>query len=106
MKSLQIVLLILAIGVSINLLSGCQEQVQAEPSSQTKIVPQVKLAEVKEAGQQAEAGAVKGNPIVKVENPIHDFGQVGPGTYNDCEFKFKNVGDGVLKINKIKAPVT
>jgi len=35
------------------------------------------------------------------EKSVHDFGAVGPETPNLCEFKFKNAGDGVLKIREV-----
>ena len=47
--------------------------------------------------------ANKPAPKITVEEAIHDFGNIGPGTSNVCEFKFTNTGDGVLKIKKIKS---
>ena len=35
------------------------------------------------------------------EKIVHDFGVVGPETQNFCEFKFKNAGNGVLKIEDV-----
>jgi hypothetical protein len=40
-------------------------------------------------------------PKIKFEQEVHDFGNVGPGTNNPCEFKFTNVGNGTLKISEI-----
>ena len=40
-------------------------------------------------------------PIIEFENLVHDFGRIDPGSENVCEFKFKNVGDDVLKIKKV-----
>ena len=36
-----------------------------------------------------------------VENAVYDFGNVGPGSKNVCEFKFKNTGTSLLKIKKV-----
>lgn len=38
---------------------------------------------------------------ITFEKVIHDFGIIGPETQNLCEFKFKNTGDGVLKIEEV-----
>ncbi|MCJ7693061.1 MAG: DUF1573 domain-containing protein [Sedimentisphaerales bacterium] len=72
--------------------AGAQEQPQAQkPAPET------------EAGsEQAEMPEVVVlGPKIKVENPTHDFGKMGPGSKNKCEFRFKNVGDDVLKISKV-----
>jgi len=42
-------------------------------------------------------------PKLTFENTVHDFGEIGPGTKNTCEFKFKNTGDALLKITKIQS---
>ena len=41
------------------------------------------------------------SPKIEFENVVHDFGNVGPGTNNFCEFKFTNTGNGILKIGDI-----
>lgn len=45
-------------------------------------------------------------PMLKVariafEKVTHDFGVISPETQNLCEFKFKNTGDGTLKIQEV-----
>jgi hypothetical protein len=40
-------------------------------------------------------------PKIEFEKVVHDFGNVGPGTNNLCEFKFTNAGNGTLKIGDI-----
>ena len=45
-------------------------------------------------------------PALKVariafEKVVHDFGVISPETQNFCEFKFKNTGDGTLKIQEV-----
>ena len=40
-------------------------------------------------------------PRIVFEKVIHDFGNVGPGTNQLCEFRFTNTGDDVLKIGEI-----
>lgn len=38
---------------------------------------------------------------IAFEKVVHDFGIIGPETQNLCEFKFKNTGDGTLKIDEV-----
>lgn len=40
-------------------------------------------------------------PKIEFEQVVHDFGNVGPGTNNLCEFRFTNAGNGTLKIGEI-----
>jgi len=39
-------------------------------------------------------------PKITFESEVHDFGDIGPGSINTCEFKFTNTGNAVLKVNK------
>ena len=39
-------------------------------------------------------------PKITFESEVHDFGNIGPGSSNACEFKFTNTGNAVLKVNK------
>jgi hypothetical protein len=38
---------------------------------------------------------------ISFEKTVCDLGDVGPGTKNECEFRFTNTGRGLLKIGKI-----
>ena len=40
-------------------------------------------------------------PNISFEKTVYDLGDVGPGTKNECEFRFTNTGRGLLKIGKI-----
>jgi hypothetical protein len=40
-------------------------------------------------------------PKIVFEQTIHDFGAVAPGSLNPCKFKFKNEGNGILKISEV-----
>jgi len=42
----------------------------------------------------------KKGPRIKFDKVVHDFGEVGPGTTHQCEFKFTNVGDDVLEVEE------
>lgn len=41
---------------------------------------------------------------IRFEKVVHDFGEIGPGTRNSCEFRFTNTGIGMLKIVNIETP--
>lgn len=43
-------------------------------------------------------------PRITFEKLTHDFGEIGPETKKACEFKFKNTGDSLLVIGKIRCP--
>jgi hypothetical protein len=43
------------------------------------------------------------SPKIRFEKLIHDFGKISPRTPKTCEFEFTNVGEGLLKIDDIKA---
>ncbi len=85
--------------------TGCQPSQQrdtaaAEPTIQptetTTEKPPVKVTE----SEPVVTGDV---PVLKVENPAHDFGEIGPGASDKCEYKFKNVGTATLKIDRIQS---
>ncbi|HUS74117.1 MAG TPA: DUF1573 domain-containing protein [Sedimentisphaerales bacterium] len=59
-------------------------------------------AQLAKAGTAAKAG--RPAPEITFEKLIHDFGEIGAGTENTCEFKFTNTGNALLKIGKIKCP--
>jgi len=57
--------------------------------------------EIEPAETQPVVLVEKAEPRIKFEEIYHNFGDVGPGTTNVCEFKFTNTGDGLLKITKV-----
>ena len=80
--------------------SGCEpaqkqtETVQGVSDPQPKVQPET-------APPQPELDV--GTAVLTVENPVHDFGNVAPNKQYDCQYDFKNTGDGVLKISKIQS---
>jgi hypothetical protein len=66
---------------------GCQEQAAQVPGETEESVDAP-------AGQDTA-------PKIEFENVVCDLGKIAPGTKNVCDFKFTNVGDGLLKIKKI-----
>ena len=76
---------------------GCQpSQVRTEEQGSGKQQVEKKVTE-------AKPGIGENLPAVSIENTVHDFGEMGPGTSDKCEFKFKNAGSDVLKISRIQS---
>lgn len=42
-------------------------------------------------------------PKISFEQTVCDLGRVGLGTKNSCEFKFRNTGQGPLRITNVKS---
>jgi hypothetical protein len=59
----------------------------------------VKTTTVKTATKVNEPG-----PEITFESLVYDYGDIGAGTRNRCEFNFKNTGEALLKISKVNAP--
>jgi len=59
---------------------------EAAPSEKAKIVPE----------------ANEPSPVITFESTVYDFGEIGPGARIKGEFKFKNTGDGILKIKDVQ----
>jgi len=103
MKPNQVIFTILTMTCLLLLQAGCEEESMApqqelssdwfrqfdqmQHSSAPTITPRNRF--------QARA------PKIEFEQLEHDFGNVGPGTNNLCEFKFTNTGNGTLKIGEI-----
>ena len=118
MKSRWTILLVLIVSLLLNAQSGCQEAQKgpqpqqitvAAPVEKPKVV-QAKKPETREtqeapiriqskAPQKEEAA----KPLIKVANPVHNFGNVAPNKKYNCEFKFTNVGEAELKITRIQS---
>jgi len=61
-------------------------------------------AELAEEGRKMPVEAAEpnqGEPKIVFESTTHDFGPVSPGSSNECEFNFRNIGTGILKIEKV-----
>lgn len=100
--------LILTVVVSSILLLqiGCQKQTDLAEEPKTTVVEPKLVAPPPtppEKPQITEPEPPKNAPKITFEKVIHDFGQVGPGTRNVCEFKFTNAGNALLKIKKIQS---
>jgi hypothetical protein len=71
---------------------------QTPPASQSPVQPSKPPQAVKQPAKSIEKA-----PSIKIEKSEHDFGTIGPGTFNECQFKFSNIGKGELKIDSIQS---
>jgi len=95
--------------------TGCQPATQ--PGTGDRPAPGAVTAPAKKTATQADVNAVPGAgetpkgktdeaqfaadlklPKIRFEKVLHDYGDVGPGSKNKCNFPFKNIGDGPLTI--------
>lgn len=119
-------MILVVLGIVSILLSqiGCEEaQKPAQEPQKVVQAPEKPAAIGKEATEPAKPKAepVKPEPVnpkpepekpkadtnapgpeIRFDKMVHDFGDVGPGTANICEFGFKNVGEALLKIIDVK----
>jgi hypothetical protein len=78
---------------------GCEEQAVAAEESK----PESTAAEPAADSAKAETApqSVKRGPEITFEKVAHDFGNIGPGSKEVCEFKFTNTGDSLLRITEV-----
>jgi hypothetical protein len=62
---------------------------------------QIKQSSRPAATTRSTASSRRTAPKIEFEKVVHDFGNVGPGTNNLCEFRFTNAGNSTLKIGEI-----
>jgi hypothetical protein len=93
-----LILTVLFVAFACLLQIGCEGHVVAAESEPDLITsePVTGSAEAETAPQSDEGG-----PEITFEKTVHDFGDIGPGSKNVCEFKFTNTGDSLLKITKV-----
>jgi len=100
----------LIVGCSLLVLAGCGEETATEPQLQLnpdwfrqfdRILPPGYEQPVVAAAESTESTKSPGAPKIAFETVIHDFGDVGPTTNSVCEFRFTNIGTGILKIEDI-----
>lgn len=99
----------------------CQEQLEEADASKSAVTkPKPALAEAQPqnpttatavVSQNQEPAAVqtasqvkRSGPEITFDSLIHDFVEVGTNTRNNCEFKFKNTGNALLRITRVYAP--
>lgn len=98
MSSKFLVLTTILLAGALFLPSGCLEQNKA---SDKTVAPLAKPEPVSGGVKETKADTNE-SPIITFEKEICDFGEIGPNTKNNCEFKFRNTGKSILKIKKVQ----
>jgi len=89
---------------------GCEEE--AKVAEGPKLAPAVGPTLPRDEGRlvtpPAKTATVKPepnepSPKITFENVVHNFGHIGAGSSNPCEFKFTNTGDALLKIKRVQS---
>ena len=75
---------------------------KCEATEQINKLEQITM-KIEEERPHAKKSAQTAEPEVVFESKVYDFGELGIKEKGECEFRFKNVGEGLLKIGKIKA---
>ena len=65
--------------------------------------PRQKVIKVQQEKQLGTTTVKVAGPKIVFESKVHDFGNLGIKEKAECEFKFKNTGQSLLKIGKIKS---
>lgn len=112
---------VFVIGCILLLQICCQEQLEEADASKSAVTePRPALAEAQPqdptaakivVSQKQEPTTVQtasevltSGPEITFDSLIHDFVEVGTNTKNNCEFKFKNTGNSLLRITRVYAP--
>jgi hypothetical protein len=100
---------ILAVAIVVSLICGFSSPANAklfggkkEKSKEVKQTAPAKVETKKEAKEVAPAAEAPSKARIQFDVNSFDFGTVAPDTLNDCKFKFKNVGQDVLKIDHLQ----
>jgi hypothetical protein len=72
----------------------------AAPGAPRAVPPDTVAAESVAAAERRVTAATSQEPRITFETTVHDFGEVGLLTKHVGEFRFKNTGTGVLKVEK------
>ncbi len=105
MKPNRLISTILILTCCLFLQAGCEEEAVA-PRQELSADWFRQFNQIQQSGQPTVATRStirtrRTSPKIEFEKAVHDFGNVGPGTNNLCEFKFTNTGNSNLKITEI-----
>ena len=103
MKPNRLILTILIMTCCLLLQAGCEEETMAprQGLSSDWFRQFNQLQQPSRPTTTTRTRSQRKAPKIEFEQVVHDFGNVGPGTNNLCEFRFTNVGNGTLKIGEI-----
>ena len=105
MKKIMYALTVALASFGLLLVVGCREQSKSIPSAERldkRAAEPNQVVEPTAAPPTPDTAVAQGLAEISFDRTVCDAGEVGPGTINKCEFKFKNTGDGILKIGQIK----
>ncbi|MHC4243407.1 MAG: DUF1573 domain-containing protein [Planctomycetota bacterium] len=100
----KLTLTILVMGCILFLQAGCEEESMTPRTLNPNWFQQQKWAAINQQAPQRTIAAVPSVTAasrIAFEKVTHNFGDVGPGTNHLCEFRFTNIGNGVLRIGEI-----
>lgn len=103
MKPNRLILAILVTICCLFLQTGCEEDTMA-PQQQLSADWFQQFNQIRQsspAPTTTRTRSQRKGPKMEFEQEVYDFGSVGPGTNNLCEFKFTNAGNATLKIGEI-----
>ncbi|NIP25714.1 MAG: DUF1573 domain-containing protein [Phycisphaerae bacterium] len=81
-----------------------EPEAQKTTSTTAPVPGQEEPAKTKVIKYQTKPEANEPGPEITFESLIYDYGEIGAGTRNSCEFSFKNTGATLLKISNVNAP--
>ena len=111
MKGSQLVLTFVLVSFILSLPTGCQHQSATAPDADQKAespakanqAPKPVAKDSKSTINNRKSQIKKPSPRISFEKTVHNFGEVGIREKGGCEFKFKNTGQALLKIRKIRS---
>ncbi len=82
-----------------------RSELQPAPAPKSVTAVQTQSPQKPQSPETAAPKPAANEPTGKIKfaKTVHDFGPVSPSSRNSCNFTFTNVGEGVLKIGKIKS---
>ena len=104
MKANRLILAILILTYCLLLQAGCEEDTMT-PRQELSTDFFRQFQQIQRPSRSAATTRTtrtrRTTPKIEFENVVHDFGNVGPGSNNLCEFRFTNTGNSTLKIGDI-----
>jgi len=77
---------------------GCREEATSGEALAVEVKPEKMTPQPVEAETSAPQEVPTRAPKLVFAKTVHDFGEIGLGTRNVCDFKFKNAGTAVLNV--------
>lgn len=106
MKRNKLVLTFTLVSLILSLVIGCQRQSATAPNVEQKAELCLKTnqsAKPTPRDSKPTLEIEETSPRIAFEKTVHNFSELGIREKGECEFKFKNTGNDLLKIGKINA---